>query len=285
MQQSDSAPFFPDQPMSRRMRLRKRFGLFITVLSLVFALALAKIAIHWTGLEFLNLNALFTSVIAGAVFIIGFLLSAILTDYKEAERMPADIRASLEAIFDDCRVFAQSHCHVLLNPLRDNLLHILQCLPSKLGETDGKNLRSVIHHIDFLTDFFGKLETAGMPPNYVVRLRAEQTNLRKIIFRMYHMQRIQFLPSVHVLVQSLVIAVVTLLLFLKTEGSPESALIFGAISYMFIYVLHLAATLEQPFRKGRHTLDDVSLFLLRECHSKIKTFECEPVEANTKAEP
>ena len=234
----------------------------------MIGLGLVKAAIHSTGLEFLNLNALFTSVIAGAVFIIGFLLSAILADYKEAERLPAELRTSLEAIHDDCSAFVRGNSSYDVKPVREQMLHILQCLPSRLTTSGGENLGRVIEHIDALNEQFFLLESAGMPPNYIVRLRAEQGIVRRSLFRMYHMQRIQFVPSVHVLVQSLVIAVVSLLLFLKTEGSRESALIFGAISYMFVYVLYLAATLEQPFRKGRHSLDDVSLFLLREFETK-----------------
>lgn len=259
----------PRGETSRLTLWRKRFGLFLTVVVVVFLLALAKAAIHSVEWEFLNLNALFTSVIAGAVFIIGFLLSSILSDYKEAERIPAEIRIALEAIYDDCLGFARRQKTIAIEPLRQLLLHIVSCIPAKLGQADAQNLRTVIAHIDELTAYFWDLEEAGMPPNFVVRLRSEQSMLRRCIFRMYHMQRIQFIPSVHVLVQSLVVAVISLLLFLKTEGSPESALIFGAISYMFIYVPYLVATLEQPFRKGRQTLDDVSLFLLREFEEKL----------------
>ena len=258
-----------DARLSRRAMLRKRFGLFLTVIGFVIVLGILKAAIHALQLEFLNLNALFTSVIAGAVFIIGFLLSAILTDYKEAERLPSDLRVSLEAIHDDCASFARLNPKYDIAVLRAILLHIVECLPSKLATKGGQSLSRVISHIDELTEQLFQLETLGMPPNYIVRLRGEQSAIRRALFRMYHMQRIQFVPSVHVLVQSLVFAVVSLLLFLKTEGSPESALIFGAISYMFVYVLYLAATLEQPFRKGRHSLDDVSLFLLREFEAKL----------------
>ena len=38
---------------------------------------------------------------------------------------------------------------------------------------------------------------------------------------------------------------------------------------MFVYALYLVDTLEQPFRKGRRSLDDVSLFLLREFEAKV----------------
>jgi hypothetical protein len=88
--------------------LRKRFRLFATVLAVVVGLSLLKTAIHWVGLEFLTLNALFTSAIAAAVFIIGFLLSSVLADYKEAERIPTDMRVALEAVHDDSRSFARN---------------------------------------------------------------------------------------------------------------------------------------------------------------------------------
>lgn len=257
------------ESLPARSVLRRRFGLFLTVIGVVISLGIVKVAVHWVGWEFLNLNALFTSVIAGAVFIIGFLLSSILSDYKEAERIPAEMRAALEAIYDDCRSFLRGKDAPSITPLRDLLIHIVKCLPAKLEKSDGRHLRPVIGHIDELTNYINEMESAGMPPNYIVRLRSEQSTLRRSVFRMYQMQRIQFVPSVHVLVQSLVVVVVCLLLFLKTEGSPESALIFGTISYLFIYVLYLIATLEQPFRKGRHTFDDVSLFLLREFEAKL----------------
>ncbi len=121
-----------------------------------------------------------------------------------------------------------------------------------------------------------------MPPNYVVRLRAEQNTLRRALFRIYHIEKIKFVPSVHVLVQTLVAAVIILLLLLETEGSPASALIFGAISYMFIYALNLIDTLEHPYRKGTQSLDDVSLFLLNEFESAVR---CELAETPGGEEP
>src|SRR6266404_4257680 len=54
-----------------------------------------------------------------------------------------------------------------------------------------------------------------------------------------------------------------MLLFLKTAGSPESALMFGFICYLFLYALYLIQLLEQPFlRLGS---EPVKLGLLRFC--------------------
>lgn len=249
--------------------ISKRFHLFFIVVAVVAGLSLLKLSIHWSGSEFLTLNALFTSAIAAAVFIIGFLLSSVLADYKEADRMPADLRVSLEAIHDDSASFCR-RAELDAGDVRRSLLGIVTTLHEALARRGPCDLRPVISNVDALTRSFSRMEDAGMPPNYVVRLRSEQSTLRRCIFRIYHMQRIQFVPSVHVLVQTLAVATVMLLLFLKTEGSPESALIFGAISYTFVYALYLVNTLEQPFRKGYQSLDDVSLFLLREFADKLR---------------
>jgi len=39
---------------------------------------------------------------------------------------------------------------------------------------------------------------------------------------------------------------------------------------MFVYALYLIRTLEQPFQKGHESMDDVSLFLLREFEEKLR---------------
>ena len=60
--------------------------------------------------------------------------------------------------------------------------------------------------------------------------------------------------------------------FLRTEDAVES-LIFGLVTYIFVYALYLIETLEQPFRKGQGSLDDVSLFLLREFADKLDSLK------------
>ena len=94
---------------------------------------------------------------------------------------------------------------------------------------------------------------------YVVRLKSAQDTLRRCIFRVAYIQKMEFVPSVHVLVQSLVLASLFVLLFLKTTGAWESMLIVVFVGYMFLYSLFLIGQLDQPFRQGEGTVDDVSL--------------------------
>lgn len=263
------------------MNIRKRFRLFFNVVAMVVVLVLAKAAVHNLGLEFLELDVFFPSVVASSIFIIGFLLSSILPDYKEAERMPAEIRTALEGIHDDAEAFAWQSPNFDIGGLRKTLAGIVIALENGLGAKGRhSDLAGAIAEVDRLSSSFAEMEQLGMPPNFIVRLRGEQDTLRKCFYRIYYVQKMQFLPSVHVLIQTLVCATLFLLLFLQTEGSPGSAFVFGFVSYMFVYALHLIKVLEQPFRKNEHSLDDVSFFLLREFVEKIGQAQS-PVQNST----
>lgn len=252
------------------MDFRRRFRLFLNVVAVVAVLIAVKLAIHYFHAEFLALDTLFSSIVAGTIFIIGFLLTGLLPDFKEAERMPAEIRTALEAIHDDVASFSRQVPAVHVGQLTRIVLNIVDALEQGLGNEGGHaHLEAAFAHADKLVPYIADLERLGMSQNFIVRMRGELDTLRKCLYRVYYIQRIEFVPSVHVLIQTLVSAVLFLLLFLKTDGSYGSAIVFGFVSYLFVFALHLIAVFEQPFRQGTHSADKVSLFLLREFVQKI----------------
>jgi hypothetical protein len=253
------------------LSLRKKFRLFFTVGIIVLLLGAAKAIVHTFGLEFLDLNGLVTSGIGGAIFIIGFLLSSILKDYKEAEQIPTALRTAIEAIDGDLECFARSNERFNLREARLILIAVVAKLREGLGRAyHHKNISPVLDELGKLTPILGGLESMGMAANFVVRLRTSQDAIRRALLRIYTIQRVEFVPSVHVLVQTLVLSIILLLLLLKTEGDPAAALLFGFITYMFVYVLYLIRLLEQPFAKGHGSVDDVSFFLLDELEERLR---------------
>ncbi|MEH2528163.1 MULTISPECIES: hypothetical protein [unclassified Bradyrhizobium] len=253
------------------LSLRKKFRLFFTVGVIVLLLGGVKAIVHYVELEFLDLNGLVTSGIGGAIFIIGFLLSSILKDYKEAEQIPTALRTAIEAIDGDLECFGRTNERFNLGEARLILLGVIGKLREGLGHAyDHKNISPVLDELAKLTPILGALEGMGMAANFVVRLRTNQDGIRRALLRIYTIQRVEFVPSVHVLVQTLVVSIILLLLLLKTEGDPAAALLFGFITYMFVYVLYLIRLLEQPFAKGRGSVDDVSFFLLDELEGQLR---------------
>jgi hypothetical protein len=251
------------------LSLRKKFRLFFTVGIIVLLLGGAKAIVHYFEFEFLDLNGLVTSGIGGAIFIIGFLLSSILKDYKEAEQIPTALRTAIEAIDGDLECFAQENERFNVGEARLILIRVIAKLREGLGRAyHHKNIAPVLDELGKLTPILGRLE--GMAANFVVRLRGNQDAIRRALLRIYTIQRVEFVPSVHVLVQTLVCSIILLLLLLKTEGDPAAALLFGFITYMFVYVLYLIKLLEQPFSKGHGSVDDVSFFLLDELEEQLR---------------
>lgn len=250
----------------------KRFRLLLLSLAAIALLSVAKALVHWAGFEFLELNQLFTTAIAGAIFILGFLLRSVLSDYKDAERMPGALRVALEAIHDDVALFGDTSARTADILATRRTLHEISVTLRTAIRTDKLTEKSpeLLATVDRLSLIFVKLEQLDMPANYIVRLRSNLDQVRHVLFRIIHIQRMQFLPSAHLLAQSLVLAVTALLLFLQTGGSPESAILFAVMSYMLVFVLYLIDTLENPFGDTSHSFDDVSLFLLRGFEHKLQ---------------
>ncbi len=243
----------------------KKFHICFWVVPLIILLVITKFFIHRFSLEFVAVSPLFTSTMAGSIFIISILLAGILADFKEAEKFPAEIRATLESILEEATLFYKKNNDFNLKKIHDTIHKIVQLFFKGIGhEGDHHDLNPCLNSINQLAASFTEMEQLGMPPNFLVRLKTEQGILRKTVLRIYQIQKTQFIPSVHILAESLIGFLTLFLLFLKTEGSPESFILFGFIAYFFLYIGRLIRVLEKPFREGHETMDDVSLFLLRE---------------------
>ena len=74
-----------------KVSLHSRWRLALKTISFVAIIILLKFAAHYFGYEFLTLNSIFTTIISANIFLIGFLISGVLADYKESEKLPGDL--------------------------------------------------------------------------------------------------------------------------------------------------------------------------------------------------
>ena len=79
----------------------RKWSIAFKIMPLIIFVAILKFLSHKYGFEIMELNALFTSLVAGTIFLIGFLISGVLSDYKESEKMPSELSASIKTLFDD----------------------------------------------------------------------------------------------------------------------------------------------------------------------------------------
>src|SRR3954468_10995888 len=88
------------------MSLLIKWKLLLTTLPFALVALAVKVVLHrafaFEGVvEFSDIGVVLT----GAVFLIGFMLSGVMSDYKESEKLPGDLACALEA-FEDSLVHA-----------------------------------------------------------------------------------------------------------------------------------------------------------------------------------
>ena len=81
--------------------------LLIRSLPWTILLIALKYAAHAAGWEWLELSPLLAGAIAAEVFIVGFILAGTSGDFKEAERLPGEVAASIETIADECLIIRE----------------------------------------------------------------------------------------------------------------------------------------------------------------------------------
>jgi hypothetical protein len=80
-----------------------RWPLFAKVLPILALVVIAKLVARHFGWEPITITTLFSGVITANVFLLGFLLAGVLTDYKESERLPGELAARVSALADECQ--------------------------------------------------------------------------------------------------------------------------------------------------------------------------------------
>jgi hypothetical protein len=250
------------------MKQFQKYRLFFETGIIVFLILVFKLLIVHFSLEVFGITPLFTSVIAGGVFIISIIISGILSDYKESDKIPAEITASIEAIHQEGILLKNVKEGFHLSLLQKKLISIIDGLTLDIQSVK-TNSRKALEATETLSDSFQEMETLDMPPNYIVRLKQEQQLIRQKLLRIYHIQKIQFVPSAYILAETLVVLIIGLLLFTRIKPVYDGIMMVAFVSYLFIFLLKLLHVLESPFRAFKYSMDDICLFILKELREKI----------------
>lgn len=224
-----------------------------------------KYILHKFNLEIIQQSSLHNSVASGVFFVLGFILSATIADYKESEKIPAAMSSTIENLFDDARNIHESYPKFDLDGLRDQL--------HSIAESFGSDVRNKEHgtrdHINGLSPYFSQMEKAGVPANFIVKLKQQQSQLLGFVSRVTYIQRINFIPSASILAKSIVTLLILMLLFTNVDPFYGSLAIVGLISFILIYMLILIKTIGTPFHAEGKTRDDVSLFLISDVQRRL----------------
>lgn len=250
--------------------MRKGSSIFTSfrVLFIAASLTLLVLVAEYitTILDFrpIELGSLHSAIVSGATFVIGFLLSATIADYKESERIPSEFATNIEDMWADAKQIHASYPVFNKKGLQKQLIAIAD------GFTKDVRTKSYDSRADILKlgDYFLEMEKGGAPANFIVKLKQQQVALLRARHRVNYIQRIKFIPSATILARSIVLLVIATLVFTNVDGGMA---LVGLISFILLYMLVLISVISTPFHVSGRTRDDVSLFLISDAADFVRT--------------
>lgn len=232
--------------------LSRRHALTRKVLPITLALVVAKLALVRLGWEPFEMTGLVTSMIAANVFLLGFLIGGAMPDYKEAERLPGEMAASLDAIGDELvllRGKAPSEASSALGALSAVVEALHDWFHRRTSSVE------VMRRLTALGETFIALEPHTQA-NFIVRMKQELTNLRRHVTRAHSIRETTFSQGAYAIAE-LFTALMLFTLLLVAHPTEAAALWFtGLASLLLVYMLHLIRDIDDPFHYGPHERGD-----------------------------
>lgn len=248
-----------------------KWRLMLTTLPYVAAILAAKLALEFGFgfkgfVDFSDVGIVFTA----GVFLLGFLLAGTMADYKEAEKIPAEIASTLETIEEIFVLSATNHPALDLASLRRSLLGMTDTIKDwVLGK------RSTAEVYGCMTEFNGQveqLERHGAGP-YASRAVPQMLALRRGVSRIDVITRTGFLPPAYALLEVLIVMIISLALIARFRSVAAECLLVPFIALINIYMLRLIRDIDNPFdyeTDGReHGSGEVMLFPLDEYRERL----------------
>lgn len=248
-----------------------RYRLLLSVVPLSVGMALIKGAVHFAGFEFIprEMGAYFPSILTGIIFLLGFLLAGVVADFKESEKIPNDLAASLYVVWQEATMLADGEHAAAARPLLEKCRALIPALRDALY---AGTPAAVLPLIDLWTDDCAALDRRGVAPGYLIRIKNEQAALRRLLGRISVIKNTDFAPSLYVVIRLIIGIFITLYFLLVVEPWWGGVLLAWFFSFILFAIIFLIRDMEDPFDYGPRGArgDEVSLIVLDELQRAIE---------------
>lgn len=231
--------------MKSTKQILQKWSVAFKVMPLMIAIAILKLLAHKYGLEVMQLNALFTSLVAGTIFLIGFLISGVLSDYKESEKIPSELSASMKALFDDAYTIWKSKNSDTARQLIDFQKTFIPSLSNWFYKKE--RTKTLLEKLGQLNEFFVELDKEGIQPAYIIKMKNEQNNIRKLIMRVDTIRDTNFIGSAYAIVEAMGFLTGLGLIMIKIEPFYASLFFTLLVTFLISYMVFLIIDLDNPF--------------------------------------
>lgn len=254
-----------------RNRIWHKWHIAFWIIPILLVVAGLKFLANRNGYEVLELNALFTSLVAGTVFLIGFLISGVLTDYKESEKLPSELTATLKNLYDDTDTIFRSKGSAVAARFMD----YQKIFSAQLIDWFYKKEKTseMLRRISGMNQYFAELDKEGIQPNYIIKMKNEQNNIRKIMLRVDTIRDTGFVGSAYAIVEAMGMLISVGLIIIHIEPFYVSLFLTLLANFLIYYMFFLIKDLDNPFEyavKGEQG-NEISLKPLYDLVAEFRT--------------
>lgn len=243
-------------------KLRRKYGILAKSLIVAIVLVAIKALIEQNGFAFITLNNLITAFLGGVFFTIGVLFSGAAADYKESEKLPGELAATLKTLYNDAKIIPmQPKDQKVINDLQTHIQTILYTINDNFRRNVWK-LKEIDSAISRANDDITELGKKGAAPNFMIKLRSELSVVDRIAHRIDTITETSFIPAAYAIVELSIGSILLILMLTKIELPSGGILLFSLISMVLLSLMFLIRDMDNPFEVGKGSFADVNLDIL-----------------------
>jgi hypothetical protein len=258
--------------MIQNLPLHRRWSLLLKTIPFIIIILIVKYLIDFFNYDILQFSALFTAIISANIFLISFLISGVLSDYKESEKIPSDMASAIISLADEGFIVLQNKEQE--KEAREYLEHIQLLNITYIDWFHQKtSTMNVMEELSKLNKYFHTLSPLISPPS-LTRLKQEQNTLRKLLNRADTIRETSFLGTGYAIVETISFILIATMLFIGFNPIYEGIIFTAFVSLILIYMIFFIKDLDNPFGYSQDEIltEEVSLRPLIENKNILKKY-------------
>lgn len=226
--------------------------------AIVTVLLLLKLVVDYFGLDVISVNPVVTAIVAGVIFTIAIIFTGTLSDYKESEKIPGELAASLKSLYKDSLIIDSANTGI-----QKHVKMLVSIINSNFDDKNSWKITEINHAIDSIDANVRVLVEKGLQPQWAVKVRNELFSIEKLSNRIETIIETSFMPAAYTIAQIAIGMALGTLLFVGLDPYYEGIALFGGVSFLLISLLLLIKDMDNPF-SGDARVDLRILYKLEE---------------------
>ena len=260
-----------DTPIANRAKTWRLVVIIIRISIASAGFVLLRALVHQLGLDVLELSPLLSSLVAATVFLLGFLLNGVLSDYKESEKLPGELSTSLFLLAKEIKAIP---VHTPGAPVKQDVESVYYLCVSIIRWIKGEINTDQVMAVYSLTHDHSVQASSWLKDSTLKgRLMAEMGVILRAINRIEVIRETDFATIVYLLAYAASGILCAGLTLIKSDSSSyyNNGFFLFCLSWILIFILHLISDLDNPFGfSDDSSAEDVDLAILETTQTRLK---------------